>query len=199
MTELLLDALPTYGLPALFAAIVLACLGLPLPASMLLLLSGAFVASGDLPLVATVLTAFASAVIGDNVGFLLGRYASTFLAGHTEATEKVGRYLQERGTWAIFLSRWLVAPLGPAVNLAAGAGATSWRRFLLPELAGEVVWVGLYISLGAAFGHALAMISDALSTLIGLATSLTLMAVALKLLWRRGTKDRPSIGLSKGP
>lgn len=185
MTEWLLAALPTYGLWALSACIFLACLGIPLPASMLLLLSGALVASGDLPVVQTVLTAFVSAAIGDNVGFLLGRYASGLLAKHKKATQKVGTYLQERGAWAIFLSRWLVAPLGPAINLAAGASAVSWRRFLAPELAGEVVWVCLYISLGAAFGHALTILSDALSTLIGLATSLTLMAVAIRLLRQR--------------
>ena len=192
MTDLLLDALPTYGLPALALVFVVACLGIPLPASMLLLLAGALVASGDLPLAATLVTVFASAVIGDNTGFLLGRYASGLLQGHTGATEKVGRYLEERGAWAIFLSRWLIAPLGPAVNLAAGASAVSWRRFLMPELAGEVVWVGLYISLGAAFGHALMMVSDALSTVIGLATSLTVMALSLKLLSKRRSRQQKS-------
>jgi membrane protein DedA with SNARE-associated domain len=198
MTEWLLAALPTYGLPALSASIFLACLGVPLPASMMLLLSGAFVASGDLPVVLTVLTAFGSAVIGDNTGFLLGRYASGFLARHTEAIQKVGAYLQERGAWAIFLSRWLVAPLGPAINLAAGASAVSWRRFLAPELAGEVVWVGLYVSLGAAFGHALTMLSDALSTFIGLATSLTLMAIAIRLLRQHRVRQRKSVAFGQG-
>lgn len=197
MTELLLNALPTYGLPALSIVILVACVGIPLPASMLLLLSGAFVATGDLPVLQTVGVAFGSAVIGDNFGFLLGRYASGLLAGHAEATKKVGRYLQERGAWAIFLSRWLVAPLGPAINLAAGASAVSWRRFLVPELAGEVVWVGLYVSLGAAFGHALTMVSDALSTLIGLATSLTLMLFTIKLLQRRAGRGRKSITFGK--
>jgi len=198
MTELLLDALPTYGLPALFTVILVASFGIPLPASMLLLLSGAFVASGDLPVLLTVGVAFGSAVIGDNVGFLLGRYASSLLAGHAKATEKVGRYLEERGAWAIFLSRWMVAPLGPAINLAAGASSVSWRRFLVPELAGEIVWVGLYVSLGAVFGHALTMVSDALSTLIGLATSLTLMVFAIKLLRRRGPWGRKSIAFGEG-
>lgn len=185
MTDLVLSALPTYGLPALSIIIVVACLGVPLPASMLLLLSGAFVASGDLSLPATLITAFGSAVIGDNIGFLVGRRASTLLSGHISSMEKVGRYLDERGAWAIFFSRSLVAPLGPAVNLAAGAGATSWRKFLVPEIAGEAVWVALYVSLGAAFGQVLDMLVDALSTAIGLATSITLMIIAVKLLRRR--------------
>jgi membrane protein DedA with SNARE-associated domain len=63
----------------------------------------------------------------------------------------------------------------------------------VPELAGEVVWVGLYVSLGAVFGHALTMVSDALSTLIGLATSLTLMLFTIKLLRRRVARGRKSI------
>lgn len=190
MTEQLLETLPVYGLPALAAVIVIACLGIPVPASMMLLLSGALVASGDLSLWPTLATAFTAAVLGDNLGFLLGRQAAGPVSRKTDAIEEVGRYLDRRGGWAIFLSRWLIAPIGPAINLAAGAGATPWRRFVLPEVAGEVVWVTLYVSLGAVFGHAFAMLSDALSTVIGLATSLTLGVWAARHLSRKRVMRR---------
>jgi membrane protein DedA with SNARE-associated domain len=48
----------------------------------------------------------------------------------------------------IFLSRWLITPAGPWVNLMSGASKYPWLRFVLWDVVGEVLWVVLYVYLG---------------------------------------------------
>jgi len=76
--------------------------------------------------------------------------------------------MDRRGLVAIFLSRWLVSPLGPWVNLVAGSSGYGWTRFTLVAVAGEVVWAGLYV--GADFGFAgnIEAASQALGSALGM-------------------------------
>jgi membrane protein DedA with SNARE-associated domain len=60
-------------------------------------------------------------------------------------------YVGRRGSAAVFLSRWFVAALGPYVNLAAGAARLPWSKFTFWGIAGEAVWVALYVGLGHSF------------------------------------------------
>jgi membrane protein DedA with SNARE-associated domain len=51
----------------------------------------------------------------------------------------------------IFLTRWLLSPLGPWINLASGTAGYPWHRFLFWDILGEVTGAAVYISLGRAF------------------------------------------------
>ena len=62
---------------------------------------------------------------------------------------------------------WLVAPLGPYVNYVSGLTSFSWPRFALWGMAGEVVWVGLYVGLGFLFADNITAISALLSSISG--------------------------------
>lgn len=54
MPDWLLGQVPTYGLWLFAASTFLSCLALPIPASILMLAAGGFVAAGDLPLLGSV-------------------------------------------------------------------------------------------------------------------------------------------------
>lgn len=72
----------------------------------------------------------------------------------------------KRWGWAgIFFSRWLVTPFGPWVNLASGMGAYSWPRFLFLVVAGEALWVALYVALGKIFSDRVLALSELLGNL----------------------------------
>jgi membrane protein DedA with SNARE-associated domain len=88
--------------------------------------------------------------------------------------------LAQRGGLAVFLSRWLVAPLGPYVNLAAGASGMGWASFTAWGVAGEVVWVTLYVGLGYTFAGNLAAATAQAATILGF---LAAGAVAAGLGW----------------
>lgn len=79
MTEFVLALVPDYGLIIVFGVIAIACMGIPLPSSMLALAAGAFAATGDLVLwqvIAAILCAFA---IADQLAFHLARRLGTNL------------------------------------------------------------------------------------------------------------------------
>ncbi len=165
MTDLLLDLVTQYGLVILAGTIFLAALGAPVPGTVLLVLSGAFAASGDMNPVLVVLTAFVAAVAGDISGYAIGYKGGAWLQGKLSSAglgAQIGKaegFMAKWGGPGVFFSRWLVAPIGPALNYVAGIGRFSWPRFLFWDILGELVWVGLYVGIGMLFSaSALALV-----------------------------------------
>jgi membrane protein DedA with SNARE-associated domain len=158
VTETILALVPTYGLPFLFGIAVLAASGVPVSSSLALLVTGAFIASGELGLTESYLTALAGAVLGDQIGYQIGFRAGSAVeerlsrkpkraAQIARAKDFIGRF----GGVGVFLTRWLLAPIGPITNIICGASDMRWLRFSIWDFAGEVLWVAIYIGIGYAF------------------------------------------------
>ncbi|MEJ8629627.1 hypothetical protein P0F65_06740 [Sphingomonas sp. I4] len=71
-----------------------------------------------------------------------------------------------------FFSRWLIGPLGPWINVTSGLTNYPWVRFIVLDIAGEVLWLLIYVSLGRAF-------SDQVQTIASLLGNLTWVIVGL--------------------
>lgn len=181
MTEQLLALLPAWGPWLLAATTFLSCLMLPIPASMLMLAGGALVATGDLTFGGAAGGALVGAVAGDQIGFLAGRRAGRLfprLRGkRARAMVRARRKLAQSGIAAVFFSRWLFAPLGPSVNVAAGALDYPHGAFTAAGVAGEVVWVALYVGIGYAFGANLEAATELASSTLGLLAALAAVLV----------------------
>ena len=184
MSDFFLGLVSTYGTIIIALSTFLSCLALPIPASFVMLAGGAFVASGDLAAIPVVAAAFLGAVAGDQIGFRIGR-----LGGHRiEAWLKPAPAPRARRSPAhaassragasrgVFFSRWLVSPLGPWVNLIAGATGMSAARFTVSGAAGEAVWVALYVGLGFLFAANLGALSYVLGNTVA---AVTAAAIAL--------------------
>lgn len=174
MTDWLLALVPQYGLWLLAAATFLSCLALPFPASILMLTAGGFAAAGDLVLWQAFLAAAIGGIVGDQTGYWAGRgLGLAFLArlrkdpGRDKLLARADALMDRRGVLAVFLSRWLLSPLGPWVNLIAGSARYSWGRFTASGVAGEGVWAGLYVGAGFAFGGNIEAASNMLGSLLG--------------------------------
>lgn len=197
MTDLLLGLVPTWGPVLLFVATYLSCLALPIPASLLLLAAGAFVAGGDLLLSSSMLAAFAGVLLGDQTVFQIGRFARDpvwRLARDRPAEALLLRaedYAARRGALGVFLSRWLFSPLGPYVNLIAGATGMGWLAFTAAAVAGEVVWVSVYIGAGYAFADRFEQLAGLAGNVSGAVTAglVALILGAILLRAARGNKD----------
>lgn len=183
MTEAVLALVPVYGLALVAVATFLSCLALPIPASLIMLSAGGFAAAGDLVLWQAGAAALAGAVAGDQLGFRVGRFGQHLLTGQGMAPRRAAvmaratAYLRDNGAWAVFFSRWLVSPLGPYVNFAGGAARLDWGAFTRAGIAGEIVWVAIYVGLGAAFADDILALANLLGSASGLLAALAVAGV----------------------
>lgn len=198
MNTAALALLAEWGEPFLFVLLFFAALGLPLPATLSLIAAGALTATGVIDGYSTVIWSVCGAVLGDHAGYLVGRVAGPTVQARLERRPTMARHfetartrLTKRGIAGIFLSRWLLTPLGPPVNIAAGITAFPLVRFLLADIAGEIVWVALYFSIGAFAGAGVEELSQAASDFSWLALA---AAVTIALGWAAFRRRPKSAG-----
>jgi membrane protein DedA with SNARE-associated domain len=194
MRELILAAMSQYGSPALFAAVTVAAVGVPLPVTLMLVVAGSLVAQGVMGFHAVILLASAGSVIGDQIGYAIGRWGGTALVGRLTAVLGGARRLEQAeakarhwGGPGVFFSRWLVSPLGPWINFASGIAGYSWVRFVVWDVLGEVLGAVLYVALGRVFSDRVLALDAVMGNVTWTAVALV-VAVALgwRLLKRRG-------------
>lgn len=197
MTEALFQLVPVYGVWIILAATFLSCLAVPIPSSLIMLAGGAFVASGDLPVLQVVAGAWIGAGLGDQVGYWAGRKGGVRVLQRAERSRhardiagKARRLIEAKGGGAVFLSRWLFSPLGPYVNLLAGAGGMMWRRFTLAGALGEAVWVTIYVSLGYSFAGSINRIADLAGNAVGLLSAGLVTILLARAVFRSHSKPQ---------
>jgi membrane-associated protein len=172
ITDQLLAALSQYGLPVLFGVIMIAAAGIPLPISLMLVAAGSFVELGEMKLWQVIVVASTAAVLGDQIGYMIGRWGGRRLAARvsksTKSATKIARAEEFARRWGgagIFFSRWLVTPLGPWLNLTSGMARYPWGHFLCWDAAGELLWVVLYVMLGKIFSDRVQALVEILGNL----------------------------------
>lgn len=188
MTEVLFALLVDYGAVLIMAVTFASCVALPVPASLVMLVAGALAAAGDLGLSNLLVGAYVGAVLGDIAGYWMARGLEGALATRLSPGPRVRALMSEarrqllaRGGVAVFLTRWLLSPLGPYVNFAAGASRMPMRVFLPWDAAGELIWVTGYLGLGYTAASQLPQVIAMASNFAGLTMA---VAVALVLmLW----------------
>jgi len=190
LTDTLLALVPVYGAWLVGAITFASCLALPVPSSLALLAAGAFCATGDLSLPQVTAAALGGAVLGDQSGYLLGRRGAGWLERATRSAPRAHlmaearRRLDSNAGTTVFLTRWLFSPLGPWVNLAAGATRVHWQRFAVASLAGEATWVAIYIGLGWAFAAQVDRMAELLGNLGGAMLGLLGTVLLARAVWR---------------
>jgi membrane-associated protein len=191
MSDYLLATLGVYGVPVLFVALLVGSAGVPLPASLLLVAAGSFVEQGELELWPVLALSAAGAILGDNVGYALGRWGGRRLTrrlgrlvGGEKRIEDAEEWLRRREGVGVFLSRWLLTPLGPVVNLTSGATRYPWPRFILYDVLGEALWVALYVLLGRFFSDRVQALSELLGDLMWAVLGLVAAALLGVLVFR---------------
>lgn len=177
-----LSGLPAYALIALLVAGEAAALiGLVLPGEVALLLGGVLASSGRVNLPVLIVVAVLAAIFGDSVGYEVGRHGGPALERSRvgrlvgrERWDRSERFLERRGGPAILLGRW-VGVLRALVPSLAGMGRMTYRRFLLWNAAGAVVWAPAVVLAGYAAGANYRTVEHTLargSLLLGLAVAL---------------------------
>jgi membrane protein DedA with SNARE-associated domain len=158
----IVDIPPNVGYSVVFALIAIETMGIPVPGETALIAAALLAHDGKMEIVPLIVIASAAAIIGDNVGFAIGRKGGRRLfvmAGplHRQRLDAlaVGEpFFAKHGPKAVFLGRW-VAGLRIASAWLAGMNKMPWPRFLFWNALGGICWatsiaLGIYL-LGHAF------------------------------------------------
>ncbi len=133
--------------------------GVIIPGETLVIIGGFYARIGNLWLPWVIVAALVGAVLGDNVGYLIGRrYGRGLLERHghrlfvtPERLERADGYYRRHGGKTVFLGRFV--PVVRSVGcILAGIAHMPWRRFFVYDLAGAFVWAAGHSILGYAIG-----------------------------------------------
>ena len=178
--------LQTYGYAAVLAGPLLESTGVPFPGETLLILGAAYSAdTGQLSLPVVILCAFGGAVLGDNLGYGVGRLLDRELVARWGARvgltprrqQLIQRFFERRGPLAVVVARF-IALLRTFGALLAGVGEMPYRLFLPFNILGGAAWATAYGLLGFELGHAYQQASGA----VGAATLALAVAAAVVIL-----------------
>jgi membrane protein DedA with SNARE-associated domain len=172
-----------WGYAAIFVIVILGNVGLPVPEETVLTVSGYLVWRGHLEAVPVVLTAIASAVLGDNIAYWLGRrygrlVLTRFIKIRPERIERMQELVLRYGMLAVFVARFVAGLRFMAGPLAGSTGLTP-MRFFVANLLGAAVYVPVAVGAGYAIGYGLGDQIDRLRRAFGEAEHLLVIALLL--------------------
>jgi membrane protein DedA with SNARE-associated domain len=156
----LTDLFARYGYFVVFFGVLLENAGLPVPGETILLAGAALARFGHLSLPYVVATAAAGAVLGDNVGFYIGRRGGRVLLerhgrrlGLTPARlAQFDAFFARHGAKTVFIARF-VTGLRVVGAILAGASRLEWGRFLVFNAAGALAWSVTFGVVGYLLGY----------------------------------------------
>jgi membrane protein DedA with SNARE-associated domain len=182
LPDRIVDLFARYGYAVVFAGVFLENTGLPVPGETALLAGAALAHFGRLALPQVIATAIGAAILGDNLGFLIGRRAGRGLAerhgwriGLTrERLALFDRFFARHGARTVFNARFITG-LRVFGAFLAGASELPWPTFLFYNATGAVVWSTVIGLVGYALGHSW----ETLERVIGRASLIGLVLVAV--------------------
>jgi membrane-associated protein len=147
-----LDVAENIGYPIVFALIAIETMGIPVPGETALVTAGIVASRGRLEIEIVIALAAAAAILGDNVGFAIGRKlgrklltARGPLLHHRRRVIAIGEpFFDRHGPKAVFLGRW-VSGLRITAAWMAGVTKMPWPTFLFWNALGGIAWA---ISIG---------------------------------------------------
>ena len=196
------ELINTWGYGVVFAAMVLESAGLPLPGETVTLLGGYAAGSGHLNLAGVIAAASSGAMVGDSIGYWVGRRAGwplllrvgRWLRQSPEQMETLRIQFLNHAGKSVLLGRF-VAVLRVLAGPMAGAVGMPYGRFLLCNCTGALLWATTMVSLAWLGGRWIPfqrMVEGVLEFGIGALVLVALIVAVPKLLswWESRLLDR---------
>lgn len=147
-----------YGYFIIFFPILGESAGLPLPGETVLLVGGVAAARGIMSLPLVILVAAAAAIVGDNLGYIVGRRGGRPLLFRYGRVLRVSdhslaildSFFDRHGAKTVFFGRWVIF-LRVWAALFAGASKMHWKQFVFWNALGGLAWATTMGSLAYVF------------------------------------------------
>jgi membrane protein DedA with SNARE-associated domain len=148
------------GYPLLFLLVMGESSGVPIPGETGLIAAAVLASRGKLQIELVIPIAAAGAIVGDNIGYLIGRKGGRWLLerpgrfrGQRQQVLVVGEpFFERHGPKAVFFGRFLLG-LRVWASWLAGATRMHWRSFVLWNAAGGITWATAIGLLAYFLGH----------------------------------------------
>jgi len=135
------------GYPVLFAFVAAESAGALVPGETSLIVAAALASQGQLSLPLVIAVAAGAAIVGDNVGYVIGRRGlrrlvdrpGRWAAGRRRLVERGEQFFARHGPAAVFFGRWLPGTR-VVISWLAGADRMPWPRFLFWNALGGISW-----------------------------------------------------------
>jgi membrane protein DedA with SNARE-associated domain len=185
-----------YGYLAVGGLIMVEDFGVPSPGETVLIAASVYAGAGRLNIVAVGLIAVLAAVIGDNIGYAIGRFGGHALVLRfgkyvyltAERLDKAERFFARHGGQVVVVARFIEG-LRQANGIIAGIAEMPWPRFLAFNALGAALWVGVWSSVGYLAGNHIGVIYSTV-TRYTLYLLIALVLVALALIVRTAQRRR---------
>jgi membrane protein DedA with SNARE-associated domain len=187
------QAIETFGYLAIFALVTLETTGIPLPGETALVLAAVYAGTtGRLNIVGVIAAAAIGAILGDNIGYTIGRRGGYPLLRriarllHIDERKLVytERYFEQHGDKTVLIGRFF-AILRVWVAFLAGASRMPRRTFFVWNATGGILWATIFGTLGFVLGDNLPLLERILKTAgIGGTSLLILALLSIPLIWR---------------
>ena len=194
--------LDNYGYLAVGGLLFLEDFGVPVPGETIMIAAAIYAGAGRLNVVLVALVAFCAAVIGDNLGFVIGRFGGRALVDRwgryvlltAERLDRAQEFFERRGASIIVVARFIEG-LRQANGIIAGISEMHWRRFLAFNALGAALWVGVWVTVGAVAGSHITAVYHAFTSagLYGLVALVLLGLGFLALRHRRRAAARHAL------
>ena len=188
MFAALIEVGANVGYTVVFALIAVETMGIPVPAETALIGAALLAHRGHMDIGTLTVLAATAAILGDNVGFAIGRHFGRRVFVHPgplhkhrlKVFEHGEPFFAKHGPKAVFLGRW-VAGLRIASAWLAGMNGMRWPTFLFWNALGGIAWAAS-IGLGVYFlGH---VAEQVISTAGPAAAVAGVLALVAFLVWR---------------
>ncbi|MGO4189946.1 DedA family protein [Pseudarthrobacter sp. TAF60_1] len=161
--------------------------GFVIPGETAAVLGGVVASRGEVQLPAMMTVAVVAAILGDTVGYEVGKHLgprlvkSKAMTRHRIQIKKAQDFLRRRGGWAVFLGRF-VAFFRAVMPALAGTSRMPYGRFLLFNAAGGLTWGIGFVLLGYLAGNSYEAVAKAAGR--DIAVVIAAVAVAALVAWR---------------
>ena len=195
VVDTLLSVPPVVAL-AIIAALVFGeaavFVGFVLPGETAVVYGGVLAEAGKVSVAVVLAVVILAAVAGDSVGFEVGRtlgpriVRAPVLRHHTDRVEQAQAYLRKRGGRAVVMGRF-TAFLRAVMPGLAGASRMAYRRFLVFNALGGVLWGSACVLLGYFAAHSIGTVTHALG--VTSAVVVTVIVIGLVWAWHRRNRE----------
>jgi membrane protein DedA with SNARE-associated domain len=197
-----------HGYVAVAGLVFVESFGVPAPAQTLLIVAGVYAGEGRLNLALVALVGFAAAVLGDSLGFWIGRLGGRRLVlrvGHfvlltEDRLNEAERYFHRHGGKIVVVARFFDG-LRQFNGIVAGVVNMPWWRFLACNALGAAVWASVWSSAGFLAGEHIARIYEVgrrYQPLVLAALAATVTALVARWVWRRARRSGARMGTGAG-